>query len=661
MERVARVVVDSPLPHLDRPFDYLIPERLAGQVAVGSRVRVVFAGRLISAVVVELAHEAAAGVRLLEIKSAAKIPTFSPAALTLAQAVARRYAGGLWDVLRLMAPARVAALESRAWQVPDAANMSRTAAVWRERAAEWERDLPALPTPERRVWAAPPTPARHQLPTHALLAQAAAWLGGGEPREGQPADEPGSVIVLVPDARALAALEATLADAGVPRWTHRGGEDPDHPAYAVLDNEAGPTARYATYLGAMHGEVRLILGTRAAVLQPVPHLAGVVMWDDGSDTYAEPHAPYPHARTVAAMRAQDEGAGLLVAAYAPTVDAAALVAHGFAQAEVPSRAQMREAAPAVEVHDETRRAADGGAGRHWMPPRVWRPLVQAAATAPCAIVVPRAGYVTAVACATCGAWAECPMCGSEVQVPRRDAPPRCRDGGHELLHWHCPECHSPQLRAVRQGVGAIVDQVRRMAPGLTVVESSAAAGVLTDAPTAGLVVATPGALPPAVGGYARLAVLGADAVGLAGLGAEFVPLRWWLNAGALVRARAAGGVVDVVGEPLPLVRRALSTWDGWGAATEAYEERARLALPPWRRAVQVEGDAEALAVAGRVTVGGISLVEHAGVDVAPRAGSLVVMMRRADAQDVVDALRELVVARSKAGLSPLRVRVDPSL
>jgi primosomal protein N' (replication factor Y) (superfamily II helicase) len=39
---VARVVVDSPLAHLDRPFDYLVPGTLDADVVPGCRVRVRF-------------------------------------------------------------------------------------------------------------------------------------------------------------------------------------------------------------------------------------------------------------------------------------------------------------------------------------------------------------------------------------------------------------------------------------------------------------------------------------------------------------------------------------------------------------------------------------------------------------------------------------------
>ena len=40
---VARVAVDVPLAHLDRPFDYLVPERLTAEAVPGCRVRVRFA------------------------------------------------------------------------------------------------------------------------------------------------------------------------------------------------------------------------------------------------------------------------------------------------------------------------------------------------------------------------------------------------------------------------------------------------------------------------------------------------------------------------------------------------------------------------------------------------------------------------------------------
>ena len=163
---IARVVVDSPLPHLDRPFDYAIGEPLEGVVRVGSRVRVPFAGRLSSAVVVELA-DAESPHALKSIKSAGAVASFTQEALDLASSIARRYGGSLWDVLRLMAPARVASVEKLDWKSMEAAVLDPELLAGEvHRAAE--HGLPTVPG-SRSAWVAPPATSA-TAPVEALLA-----------------------------------------------------------------------------------------------------------------------------------------------------------------------------------------------------------------------------------------------------------------------------------------------------------------------------------------------------------------------------------------------------------------------------------------------------------------------------------------------------------
>jgi len=50
---VARVLVDVPLAHLDKPFDYLVPRTLDADVVPGARVKVRFAGQDVDGFVVE--------------------------------------------------------------------------------------------------------------------------------------------------------------------------------------------------------------------------------------------------------------------------------------------------------------------------------------------------------------------------------------------------------------------------------------------------------------------------------------------------------------------------------------------------------------------------------------------------------------------------------
>ena len=104
---VARVAVEVGLPHLDRPFDYLVPDELAAQVAPGVRVRVRFAGKLIDGFVVGLGGTSDVGAKLRPIERviSPEVVLTDPIA-RLCRAVADHYAGTFADVVRLAVPPR---------------------------------------------------------------------------------------------------------------------------------------------------------------------------------------------------------------------------------------------------------------------------------------------------------------------------------------------------------------------------------------------------------------------------------------------------------------------------------------------------------------------------------------------------------------------------
>ncbi|HEY9242173.1 MAG TPA: primosome assembly protein PriA, partial [Streptosporangiaceae bacterium] len=109
---VARVAVDIPLAHLDRPFDYLVPERLADQAVPGCRVRVRFAGQLVDGYLLERAPASEHPGKLARLdRVVSPEPVLSPEIQALAREVADRYAGTMADVLRLAIPPRHARAE----------------------------------------------------------------------------------------------------------------------------------------------------------------------------------------------------------------------------------------------------------------------------------------------------------------------------------------------------------------------------------------------------------------------------------------------------------------------------------------------------------------------------------------------------------------------
>ncbi|MGH8969926.1 MAG: hypothetical protein ACRDV1_08265, partial [Actinomycetes bacterium] len=128
---VARVAVDVSLPHLDRPFDYLVPPDLAEAAQPGVRVRVRFAGRLVNGFVLERVERSDHPGHLAVLhKVVSPEPVLTRETAALARAVADRYAGAMADVLRLAVPPRHARAESRATPDPTDPPPAPAAGPW---------------------------------------------------------------------------------------------------------------------------------------------------------------------------------------------------------------------------------------------------------------------------------------------------------------------------------------------------------------------------------------------------------------------------------------------------------------------------------------------------------------------------------------------------
>jgi primosomal protein N' (replication factor Y) len=575
---VARVVVDVPLPHLDRVFDYAVPEPMSAAAQPGVRVRVRFAGQDVDAYVVERAattEHAGALAPLRRVVSAE--PVLTADVLALCRAVADHYAGSLVDVLRLAVPPRHAAAEKAAPAAP----------------AEHAR--PAVPDPgpwsgytagpafvarladggsPRAVWTALPGPSW----ARAVAVAAAATAASGR-----------RTLVVVPDHRDAAVVEAALVDVLGPGRHVRIGAD------------LGPAARWTAFLGCLRGGPDVVVGTRAAMFAPVADLGLVVLWDDGDDSHAEPHAPYPHVRDVLVLRAGLTGAAALLGGWSRTAEAALLLGDGWARPVEAARAALRAGWPRVVVADEAARPDEDAARAARMPAPAWRAVQDGLRQGSVLVQVPHVGYVPRVACQTCRRPALCVHCHGPLRLPQAAAgpvaaPPECTWCGRPAVAWQCPHCEGRSLRARRVGVDRTAEELGRAFPGAKVVVSRPSKN-LPAVPAAGaIVLATPGVEPAVAGGYAAAVLLDGDVLlARPDLRAGEEALRRWRAAAALVRPATDGGTVVVVADPAAGAVEALVRGAPGGFAERELDERTALGLPPAVAAATLDGPALAVA------------------------------------------------------------------
>lgn len=581
---VARVLVDKGVLHLDRYFDYAVPEELDAEAQPGVRVRVRFgAGRgrvrdgrregggLIDGFLVErLAESDYSGPLAALAQVVSPEPVLGQELLALTRAVADRYAGSLADVLQLAVPPRSARAEQRASAEPLPPPGAPEAGSWSryERGAGFLEALASGGAP-RAVWNALPGPEWCDELARAVAATLASGRGA---------------LVVVPDGRAVARVDAALASLL--------GEG----RHAVLTADAGPEKRYREWLAVRRGAVRAVVGTRAAMFAPVRDLGLVAIWDDGDDSHSEPHAPQPHAREVLLLRAAQDKCGFLLGSWSCTVEAAQLVESGWAAPIVAAREQVRAAAPLVRTVGDGDLARDEAARAARLPTLAWQAVREGLKQGPVLVQVPRRGYVPRMACANCRAPARCRHCSGPLEAQEGVDALRCGWCAREEGAWHCPECGGFRLRAQVVGARRTAEELGRAFPAVPV-RTSGREHVLDTVPGApALVVSTPGAEPVAEGGYAAALLLdGWAMLGRPDLRAGEDALRRWIAAAALVRPQGAGGTVVVVAEPTLRPVQALVRWDPVGHAVRELSERAELGFPPVSRMAAVSGVGEAVA------------------------------------------------------------------
>jgi primosomal protein N' (replication factor Y) (superfamily II helicase) len=649
---VARVAVDVSLGHLDRPFDYRVPDAEYEEAVPGARVRVRFAGRLRDGFVLErlTASEHVGSLAPLS-KVISAEPVLTPEVAALVRAVADHYGGCFADVVRLAVPSRHAATERAERRPAPPGPEDPGVGPWRAYPTG-EQLLTALGSGAnpRAYWQLTPSadPSGDWALGLAVAAAATARSGRG-------------AVLVVPDQRDLERLRAactTVLGAG---------------HFAVLTAETGPAARYRAFLAALRGDVRVVIGNRAAAYAPVGDLGLVALYDDGDDLLDEPRAPYPHSRTVLLLRAAQAGCAAVLCGYGRTAEVQQLLDRGWLRELGGDRTAVRHTAPRIRVTGDSdlALARDPAARAARLPHEVFELVRSALPQGPVLVQVPRAGYLVSLVCHSCREPVRCAHCGGPADSQRGGV--RCGWCGRPVVDWECPICGSRRLRAPVVGADRTTEELGRAFPG-TPVRQSSGGTVLPEVPdTPALVVATPGAEPPADGGYAAAVLLDTPLLLLrADLRAGEEALRRWLNVAALVRSGDAGGSVLATGESSDRSLQALVRVDPAGYASRELADRAEARYPPAVKLVTVEGAEPAVeefldllrGPQPMDVLGPVEVLRHGDPARAPDAPlwRLTVRSPLALGPALVRAVRDAASVRSaRKSEGALRIRVDPAV
>ncbi len=525
-------MIDSPLPQLDRLFDYSIPNELTSQVIAGVRVRVKF-GRsknLLDGFVVEVVDTSDFAGELnpiSEIVSGA--PVLDPDIYKLTRAVADRQASTTSDVLRLAIPDRSVAVEKK-W-------LAASTVIPSLKRTESGKKQTALVAPftgtDGPAWAI-------QIRDICLKA-----VKSGS-----------SVIVAVPDFRDQTALLDVLE------------ASPVSDLVINFNTDTQKSKRYAAFLNCLSSEISIVVGRRSAIYAPVRNLGQIIIWDDGDESHQEPTSPYCHTRDVALIRQRLTDCNLLFLGHSRSTEVARLVTLKFLE-DVSAPFQLPKIA-----NSDTDLRVDSMA---------WQAVREGLNNGPVLIQVASKGTATSVFCSNCDKRAECRHCNGPLWIDDRNFV-RCRWCNAVNMNFHCPDCGGAKLKQGRAGSTRTLAEFGRAFPGVQLIEATAEDNMQTMNSGKFLVVATPGAEPRVAGGYASVIILDAN-LGLNrdSLRATEAAVRTWSNALALGSKESRGVLVGVSG----VLSKKFSLWAQAEISQHEYSTRAELRFPPFIRLASI--------------------------------------------------------------------------
>ena len=260
-------------------------------------------------------------------------------------------------------------------------------------------------------------------------------------------------LVLVP--------EIALTPQTTRRFRERLGFD-----IAILHSGLSERERATAWLAAARGEARVVLGTRSAILVPLPNAGLIVVDEEHDPSYKQQDGFRYHARDLAVVRAKALGIPLLLGSATPSLESLANVeASRYQLLRLTQRAGVARP-PSLEVMDLRRKRLEQGLA-----------ISTLNAIAACLergeqvlVFRNRRGYAPVLFCHACGWSAQCARCDRPLTLHRAAGRLRCHHCAAEArVPSHCPECSSSALAPQGQGTERIEEVLQERFPQVEVV------------------------------------------------------------------------------------------------------------------------------------------------------------------------------------------------
>jgi primosomal protein N' (replication factor Y) len=266
-------------------------------------------------------------------------------------------------------------------------------------------------------------------------------------------------IVLVP--------EISLTPQTVERFKARFSSGPHQTLVAVLHSHLSSGERHDEWHKIRQGRARIAIGARSAIFAPIEPLGLVIVDEEHEHTYKQEETPRYHARDVAIMRGQMEGAVVLLGSATPSLESYYNCQNGkYKLLEMPERADDKKM-PVVRIVDMRQTMRRGKIIPIFSPQLKEAVALRLERKEQVILFLNRRGYSSSLQCPRCGFVAGCPNCSLSLTYHRHEQRLCCHVCGHsETVPTVCPNesCRNPEIRYAGLGTQRVEETLGKLFP-----------------------------------------------------------------------------------------------------------------------------------------------------------------------------------------------------
>lgn len=463
---IVQVAIDKPLRQC---FDYIWNiEKLGQDPLIGQLVEVPFGRGNLVGVVVQVSHDTALEpAQLKTVTQLAPIPALDPQLMQLMVFASTYYIQGLGETLIPSIP--------QYWKKPK--NWPKLQLALMDQAAISQDSGPHSGSKSAKATGAILTAALNAEQAAALTklnnqkqdsqkSGLRATLLQGRTGSGKTAvflnwlanilaEKNAQVLILVPEINLTPQLERSVR-----------AHFPGH-TLAVLHSALAEKKRGMAWYEAQIGRAQIILGTRLAVLTPIPHLRAIVVDEEHDTSYKQQEGTRYSARDLAVWRAHNLHIPIVLSSATPSLEswlAARNRRYDLIQLNQRAQGGAMPEIRLIDLKDKNNQSA--GAKKIHLS----RPLANAIDAnlqqqEQSLVLINRRGYAPVLTCLSCGWLSQCAQCSAYLVLHKPGAITAkpilsCHHCGLvKSVPKSCPECGDADIRPIGQGTQKIEDAI----------------------------------------------------------------------------------------------------------------------------------------------------------------------------------------------------------